>query len=307
MVASKRWGKPFTDERDWCGYNEQLVVRGEFFLDFEWVNSWVKELECMNADKVGARSEFPESLIRFQAVLYQWLDYRGLEGFTRKLAEHGHVPKADDYTTINRRVSKTKVGFTLPMIDCCVSTDGSGMKFENGGEYRARMYGKRRKYLKVVISADPVRKKMLACDVFVEGEGESEADVAVKHMQGLLNKGFTIPKFWGDGMFDDFDLFDFLQEHGIKPAVKTRINAVASEGRDLRNQEVEAKKRLGYKIWATQCDYGERWVGTEGMFSAVKRKFGENVRSKKIGNALNEVAGKFWTYDLLKTYAENQP
>ncbi len=83
----KRWGKKYVDKRDWVKYNEELVVRGEFYLDYDWLESWETELEEMNKGKVGARCEFPKSFIEFQAVLYQWIDYRGLEGVARKLAE----------------------------------------------------------------------------------------------------------------------------------------------------------------------------------------------------------------------------
>ncbi len=79
-----------------------------------------------------------------------------------------------------------------------------------------------------------------------------------------------------------------------------------SEGHVLRNREVELKNKLGYAKWVEERDYGKRWLGTEGIFSAVKRKFGEGVRSKKLVNALREVARKFWSYDLLKRYAENR-
>ena len=33
----KRWGKKREDKRDWKKYNEELVVRGEFLLDLDWV------------------------------------------------------------------------------------------------------------------------------------------------------------------------------------------------------------------------------------------------------------------------------
>ncbi|MEK7250925.1 MAG: IS5/IS1182 family transposase, partial [Bacteroidota bacterium] len=125
----------------------------------------------MNKGKVGAKYQYPESLISLQAVWHQWVDYRGIEGITRKLVEAAQLPAFNDYSTINRRVNRMDVRFKLPKGSCCVSTDGSGMKFENAGEYRARMYGKRRKYIKVVISADPLKKKMIDCDVSVEGEG----------------------------------------------------------------------------------------------------------------------------------------
>jgi len=257
----------------------------------------------MNKGKVGAQYEFPESLIRLQAVWHQWIDYRGLEGVTRKLVEVAKLPAFNDYSTINRRVNRTEVKFKLPQSgSCCVATDGSGMKFENSGEYRARMYGKRRKYIKVVISADPIKKKMIDCEVFIEGEGDSEPEIGMKHMQDIMLQGITVKKFWGDGSFDTHDIFAFMEHNEIEPAVKVRKNAIPEEGDCLRNREIIAIKK-GYKKWARERRYGLRWNGTEGIFSAVKRKFGEQTRSHKVDNATNEVKRKFWAYDEMKEYA----
>ena len=122
-------------------------------------------------------------------------------------------------------------------------------------------------------------------------------------MENLLLQGITVLKFWGDGSFDTHDLFAFLEHNDIEPAVKTRKNAIPEEGDCLRNREILLMKK-GYKKWAQHRDYGMRWNGTEGIFSAVKRKFGEQTRSHKIENALNEVKRKFWAYDTLKAYGE---
>ena len=303
MREKKRWGRKFVDRRNWTNYNEQLVVRGEFYLDCEWVETWDSELEEMNKGKVGAKYEYPESLISLQSVWHQWVDYRGIEGITRKLVEAAQLPAFNDYSTINRRVNHMGVEFELPKNDCCVSTDGSGMKFENAGEYRARMYGKRRKYIKVVISADPVKKKMIDCEVGIEGEINSEPEIGIKHMEALLLQGIMVKGFWGDGSFDTHDVFAFLEHNGIEPAVKPRKNAILEEGDCLRNREILLMKK-GYKKWARKRRYGLRWNGTEGVFSAVKRKFGEHTRSTKIENALSEVKRKFWAYDRMKAYAE---
>lgn len=305
MKQKKRWGKKFVDGRDWIKYNEELVVRGEFYFEFDWVNSWDEELEKMNEGKVGAQYEFPESLIRLQAVWHQWIDYRGIEGVTRMLVEIAKLRDFNDYSTINRRVNKTKIEFDLPQNgSCCVATDSSGMKFENAGEYRARMYGKKqKKYIRVTISADPRRKKMLKCDVSVEGEGGSDSEIAIEHMENLLSQNISIRKFWGDGSFDSLDLFAFLEYNNIEPAVKPRKSAVVSGDDTLRDKEV-LKIKKGYKKWARERQYGLRWLGTEGIFSAVKRKFGEKTRSHNIENALSEVKRKFWVYDKMKQYAE---
>jgi len=43
-MAQRRWGERKKYPRDWKTYNEELVRRGAFYLDFEWTKSWDKEL-----------------------------------------------------------------------------------------------------------------------------------------------------------------------------------------------------------------------------------------------------------------------
>ena len=63
-------------------------------------------------------------------------------------------------------------------------------------------------------------------------------------------------------------------------------------------------KDLGYKRWTELNGYGMRWPGTEGIFSAVKRKFGENTVSRSEDGLLAEGYQRFWSYDEMKEYGE---
>lgn len=304
---SERWGKKFVDKRDWKAYNEELVKRGEFYLDLKWVKNWAKELEKMNKGKRGSPFEFPESLIKLQGAWNQWIDFRGIEGITRQLVKFGQLPEYNDYTCIFRRVTKTKTDFELPVDkDVFVACDGTGMTMVSGGAYRERTYGKKRKkYIKVVITADPIRRKLLHCEVSIEGEGDSEPEAALKHIRKLKGKGKDIKKFWGDGGLDERDLINELAGDGTEIAIKPRTKATSDDPRSAnRKKLVEEHNRLGYKEWARQKEYGMRWVGTEGIFSAVKRKFGECLRSKKIENMCGEARRKFWAYDLIQQYGK---
>ena len=305
MDSGKRWGKRQKDDRDWVGYNEELVVRGEFLLDTDWVKSWNVELEAMNQGKVGAKYEYPESLIKLQAIWHQWFDYRGIEGVTRKLVEACQLPDYNDYTTANRRVNKLDVKFRLPKSgSVSVSCDGSGMQFGNAGEHRERMYGnKNKRFIKIVITADPKTKKLLECDVSIVGEELSEPEIAEANMKILIHHGITISKFWGDGSYDVHNLFDFLDEYDIESAIKIRKNAVLRGNGCRRDKEVQEYRKWKYKKWAKKKSYGLRWLGTEGIFSAVKRKFGEKTSSRDPENAIKEVRLRFWVYDEMKEYA----
>ena len=303
-----RWKQNRTFLRDWRVVNERLVVRGEFLLDLDWAKNWDNELEEMNKDKKGHPFEFPESLIYFQAVLNQWVNFRGIEGVTRKIESYGLVPKHNDYSSAFRRIKKMGTEIERPeKKNVSATTDGSGIKMNSAGEYRKDKYGNKgaKKYLRVVITADPFTKDLLDCEVHVDGKGLSEPDIAVSHLEELIKEGFVIDKFWGDGAFDVKDLFNFLQKYGILSAIKIRENASDNaDGSMRRAREVEEYKKEGYDEWSRKKHYGRRWTGSEVIFSAVKGIFGEKTRAKTIPNMIKEVKRRFWAYQRMKRYGE---
>jgi hypothetical protein len=307
-MQKERWKQHRTFLRDWRVVNERLVVRGEFLLDLDWAEYWDEELKDMNKGKKGHPYEFPESLIEFQAVLNQWVNFRGIEGVTRKIESYNLIPKHNDYSSAFRRIKKMNTDIERTEIKkVSATTDGSGMKMNSAGEYRKDKYGNKgdKKYLRVVITADPFTKDLLDCEVHVDGEGLSEPEIAMCHLEELINEGFDIDKFWGDGAFDVKDLFNFLQKYGILSAIKIRENASDnSRGSMRRAREVEEYKKDCYEKWARKKHYGRRWTGTEGIFSAVKGIFGEKTRAKTIPNMIKEVKRRFWAYQRMKRYAD---
>jgi len=62
-------------------------MRGYFYFNPEFLDKWNEEIEQMNAGKVGEPYIYPESMIKFLAVLHCRFDFRGLEGFMRWLSE----------------------------------------------------------------------------------------------------------------------------------------------------------------------------------------------------------------------------
>jgi len=165
MPKTERWGKKYEDKRIWEIVNELYVVRGEFLFDIDFVKSWDQELVEMNKGKRGAPYQFPESFIEWLAVLSQWISNRGLQGVTRRFQAYGLIPKEGNIS---------------------VSTDGSGMKMSNRGDYKETKYGNgKKKFLKVTISADPYKKKLLNMDVCIDGEGYSEPEIAMHHLENL--------------------------------------------------------------------------------------------------------------------------
>jgi len=216
-------------KRNWSEYNEQLVRRGEIYLDIEFLKNWSKEINRLNANKVGSPYIYPNSLIEFQAMLHQLLhiDYRGIEGFTRKLFQLvGNFP-VNDYSTICRRVNKLNLNFDLN--DCnnepiVIAFDASGVKVTNRGEWIRDKYKKRKGWVKVVIAVDVKKKKVIAMKIGEE-VGMSEPKAAREIICNLHNKGVKIDEIIGDGSYDDKELFEICRELNIKPTIRIRKNS----------------------------------------------------------------------------------
>ncbi|MGH2508019.1 MAG: transposase [Ktedonobacteraceae bacterium] len=319
-----RWGKRYKDNRNWVEYNEQLVVRGEFYLDFDFVRSWKDELKQMNEGKVGRPFLFPDSFMKWQAIWHQLVDYRGLEGIARKLSKYGLIPEYDDYTTIWYRIHKMKPEIAVPDYnDLEIGCDGSGLKTNNAGQYRIYKYGERtrKKHLVVVITADVRHKKLLDIDAHIEGAGPSEPKIGMRHVRRLVREGKRIKKYYADGSFDTNDTFAQLESLDIESAVPVHIDASPSGSDPPRRKAVRAqfclptgpgrrkfydtkkRRKIMQKEWRDRVELGLRWPGTEGIFSSVKRKFGENTVSRKNENLIAEAIQRFWAYDVICGYA----
>lgn len=313
---SARWGKLYHDHRDWRAYNEALVLRGEFFLDLRPLRHWDQELAAMNRGKRGGQYQVPDSFVRWLVIWKQLVDYRGLEGITRGMVQLGIIPHAPDYTTLWHRLHGLIPEVRMPEYrELELATDGTGLKTSNAGEYRIFRYGdpnaRQRKHLVVVITADVRRKKVIGIEVHIEGKGYSEARAASAHVHAAARKGYRVRKFYGDGAFDSRDMFTALHETGTEPVIKIAQNAAAGSthrppGFKYRARAVREYRALGYREWASQKGYGMRWPGTEGIFSAVKRKFGENTVARSAEGLVAEGYQRLWAYDELREYGEGR-
>ena len=306
--SEKRWGEPFEDKRDWPKYNAGLVKRGEFLLELSFVKKWDKELAEMNRGKVGQPFEFPDSLINFQAVLHaKNIRYREIKGITIKLVEIAGLPKYNDYCTINRRVNKLAIKLEPPQGDSLVLfNDGSSFQAIAGGEYMREKYGKKnRVWVQIIILGDKEHKEPVSFEVNIVHE--SEADSTKRQVEKLLEDGIEISAVGGDGSMDKMGLWDCLQRHGIRPIIKPDKNAREDTDNELRNSVVEERNEMGYKDWAKKNKYGFRWVATEGIFSAIKRIFGEQLAATSEIGLIQEAKIKIWAYQKIKRYGEAHP
>jgi hypothetical protein len=73
--------------RDWCGYNEALVRKGELDLDFSMLGEWKRELKKASGREDRGTLPLPVSYIMPLAFVRFLFDqpYREMEGFAHFL------------------------------------------------------------------------------------------------------------------------------------------------------------------------------------------------------------------------------
>ena len=305
MVKTNRWGDSYFDRRDWKKYNEQLVKRGEFLLDLNFVENWQQELTKMNLGKQGAPYRFPITLIELQAVWHaKGIPCRMIEGITRQLVNMGKVVEYNDYSTVSRRINQLACQLVLPASNnLTLFSDGTGLQVVEGGEYLREKYGKKnRRWIQVIILGDPVTKEPVSFEVNLVQKSELES--AKRQLAELRSKKVKINCFGGDGSYDEIALWNQLVYNGIEPIIKPDKNAVIPSGSRERDKNVDERNVLGYGLWAREHGYGHRWPATEGIFSAVKRIFGEKIHARSELGMKQEAKIKFWAYQKIKRYGQ---
>jgi len=301
----KRWGRKFKDNRDWKTYNHQLIKRGEFLLDLDWVKGWNDELEAMNDGKIGKPYRFPNSLIQVQGVWHSLqIPFRMIQGITMKLVEIADLPQYNHYSTVNRRVNSLDIQLELSSDHFRIlAGDGSGFQAISGGEYLRDKYGKKnRRWIQLIILGDPETKEPVSSEVNVVPI--SEPDSVEDQFDDLIDQGVKVDEFKGDGGFDKITLWKYFEENRVQPNIKPDKNARKDSNSSWRNINVRYRNEFGYDDWAKRTDYGKRWVATEGIFSAIKRMFGEQLAGKSEVGMVQETKMKVWSYVALKRFGE---
>lgn len=285
----------YIDNRDWPEYNAQLVRRGEFYLDLNCVNNWSWELREMNRKKTGAPYKYPHTFITFASIIYSFfrMPYRQLEGFIGLLSTYEPGLVAADYTTLHKRISKQFLGIEIPETDAVVAVDSTGIKVTNRGDWMREKHGKQRRgWLKVHVAVDVESKKLLSLEVTEEDTSDSEV------LRPLL-EDINIEEGLMDGAYDTNDAFEFMKSKGVDcPGIKIRENAVVGNEVSARSTAVLEYKKMGYKGWKQMHQYGRRWA-VEGLFSSIKRIFGEIVRASSTEGMVSEVKRAFILYNII--------
>jgi hypothetical protein len=210
------------------------------------------------------------------------LPYRQLEGYLQALS--GFIPglRSANYTTLWQRIVELNLNVPMPENDIVVAVDSTGIKVTNRGDWiREKHNVKRRGWIKIHLAVDVETKKPVAFEI-------TDERVSDHKMVKPLLKNTKIEEALMDAGYDKEEVYKFLEEKGVKrPGINPRKDAIVNP-KTVRSESILEHDKFGHESWKKLHNYGMRWA-TEGIFSAIKRIFGETVRATSTYGMFQEV------------------
>ncbi|MBS3075830.1 transposase [Candidatus Pacearchaeota archaeon] len=254
--------RKYIDNRNWKAYNEELVLRGVYYINPEFLYLWNDEIKKMNAGKIGEPYLYPDSMIRFLAVLHcKGNDFRTLEGMMRGIRDISPYEfPIIDYSQICRRFNKLEISFEVMEEDMKdyleAGVDGSGEKSTKRGGWMREKWKIRKGWIKVVIMGVKGKKGKYVIDIRVGNEDIDER--AIGRTMATKNQKH-IGVLYEDGLHDCVDTFNLCKKYGIATAIKIRENAsLTTRGCSARKEEIVIFKSMPYEEWSREKNYGQR-------------------------------------------------
>ena len=282
---------------NWREYNESLVRRGDitFWFSAEVLSAW----EHLNSErKVGHPFVYSDVAIEALLTLRELfrLPYRQTEGLGLAIAKLIQADLAiPDFTSLQKRAAKLKIAISSHPVaqgPIDVIVDSSGVKVYGEGEWRVRCYGveRRRTWRKLHLAIDSQTQEIVAQVLTTKHAGD--AGQVAKLLQQVEQ---TVVKFYGDGGYDHWHVYDTLSQQQIAPIIPVRKSASLRRHGNCRgprlprDETLREIRRLGRARWKREVGYHRRSL-VETAFSRLKRRFGDTFKNRRLDHQATEVA-----------------
>lgn len=281
-------------KRDWHQYNRDLINRGK--LDF-WIKPktlWKAPRRKKNGHPFVYADEAIKAMLYIRFKLH--LSLRELEGFFISLMEISQkAEKVPCYSQVCRRMKSlslpqkllSKKGVTDIVLDT------SGLKVYGAGEWRAKKYGGKARWIKIHLAIDPKTGKLML----------AEATDETKHDTTYLEKALKEAnrrrgRVLIDGIGDSRRCYELAKRYNKELITPPKKGAIIrrEECYGKRNEAIKIIRGLGgdklaKSIWGKLVGYNRRVV-IESSIARWKGMYGGSMRSRSEERILKEVKMK---------------
>jgi transposase len=207
------------------------------------------------------------------------------------------LARAIHFTTINKFALKIKQTFLEMIISrmvrsneaSLVAIDGTGFSLNARSPYFCTIAGERNQFMQTNVAAEVKRRLILAVRLRRKRRNEN---IDVPYLMKQSSKQLPITAFLADKAYDSEKNHELAHKHKSELIVPVRKFATQCHKVKGRFRK-KLFRDFPYEI------YNQRAV-IEGIFSAIKRRFGHLILAKKFNSQKNELLFRFIAYNAEK-------
>jgi transposase len=255
-----------------------------------------------------APTPFRDELYCAVLKVYSGMSGRRACGVYQNVADRGLLTRAPSFAVASNLLTRPEATAVLyhllrmsalPLAGLedggAVAPDSTGVQTTSFGGWREEKHGEKRqkKWLKVHAMVGTKTHVVIGAVVSETNSGDSPQFEPL--LRGALEDGFRPGTVVADKGYLSRDNYTLAADLGIGAYIPFKSNSIASA------QGSSAWKRAYHLFQANREEFDRNYhrrSNVESVFSALKRKFGENIRSRTEVAQVNEVLCKLIAYNL---------
>ncbi|MCI4357196.1 MAG: transposase [Thermoplasmata archaeon] len=202
----------------------------------------------------------------------------------------------------------TKSALPFISIDRGFAPDSTGIRTTSFGEWMAEKHDDDREHHWLKLHAIIGTKSHIVASVVIGEKNSADSPQFDALVRGLLTGGFHPDEIYADKGYLAHSNFELAEELGIELFVPFKSN---SKPRSTTRVANSAGQKSHSKLWTRSYwfyqEHRTEWEGkyhqrsnVEAVFSSIKRKFGETLRSRTPTAQVNELLCKVLAYNITR-------
>jgi transposase len=183
-----------------------------------------------------------------------------------------------------------------------VAPDSTGVQTTSFGGWREAKHGETRVKQWLKVHAIVGTRTHVVIRAVVGDEYSADCPQFAPLLRDSVMGGFRPAAVTADKGYLSKENYDLAGALGIEAFIPFKVNTVSNEVNRIRGVKTsEAWQRAYHLFQANRGEFDRRYhrrSNVESVFSAIKRKFGENIRSRTPAAQVNEVLCKLIAYNL---------
>jgi transposase len=273
--------------------------------------------ELRVASEKGGRPAIPLSDSLYCTILkvYSGLSGRRASGVYQNVHDRQLLSDVPSYMVASRALNRPEVTLILyrllslsavPLAGLedggVVATDSTGVQTTSFGGWREEKHGEKRQKQWLKVHAMVGTRTHVILRAIVSEKNSGDAPEFEPLLRGAVEDGFRPSAVVADKGYLSAENYAVATSLGIEPFIPFKAGTVSNEVNRIRGvHKPESWVKAYHLFQANRPEFDRNYhrrSNVESVFSALKRKFGENIRSRTQVAQVNEILCKLVAYNL---------